>query len=307
MAAKVINIGSANIDEIMSVVHFPLMGETKYTMNFCKKLGGKGANQAVAAARAGGHCVFLGSVGMDANGGIIRNKLSDNGVDIKHLLCMEGQETGIAQVWTNSEEKNMIICFPGASLGNEERQLQKLEEIAGDGDVFMITLEYDKAFITSAIRIAREKGCMVVVDPSGDLDILKDKWIAGHVDIIKPNEVEAKQLTGIGVTDQESVMEALEVLEYMGFKKPIISLGARGCCARIHGKITFFGTDKIKAVDTTGAGDAFLGYLAAMLSKGETLAAALKTANKAAAISTTKLGAAESVPYINEICRQGIK
>lgn len=303
MATKVINIGSANIDEIMSVEHFPLVGETKYTPYFCKKLGGKGANQAVAAARAGGHCFFLGSVGMDANGGIIRKKLSDNGVDISRLLCMEGQETGIAQVWADGEEKNMIICFPGASLGNEAEQLQKLEEIAGNGDIFMITLEYGKAFIASAIKTAREKGCTVIVDPSGDLDILKDKEIAGYIDIVKPNEVETEQLTGIGVTDQESVVEALVVLEHMGFKIPIISLGARGCCARIHGEITFLGTDEIKAVDTTGAGDAFLGYLAAMLSKGETLAAALKTANKAAAISTTKLGAAESVPYINEICR----
>lgn len=306
MAVKVINIGSANIDESMSVTQFPIVGETRYTQNFCRKLGGKGANQAVSVSRAGGCPVFLGSVGTDGNGDIVMERLRDNGVDISHMLRVEGQETGIAQVWTDGEEKNMIICYPGASLGNEESQLEELERTACKGDIFMMTLEYSGDFVAKAVKTAHDRGCRVVIDPSGNLDIVKDRSIAGLVEIIKPNEVEAGQLTGIHITDRESAGKALKALEEMGFQTPVISLGARGCCARIDGQASFLETDRVEAVDTTGAGDAFLGYLTSMLAAGHGLERALRTANRAAAVSTTKLGAAESVPLINEICLDGM-
>lgn len=306
MAVKVINIGSANIDEIMSVAQLPVVGETKYTPYFERKIGGKGANQAVAVARAGGNSVFLGSVGMDSSADIIIEKLSDNGVNISHMLRMKGQQTGIAQVWTDGHENNMIICFPGASLGNEKEQLEILKNIAQKRDVFMITLEYSNDFVADAVKTAHARGCTVVLDPSGNLETAKERSIAGLVDIIKPNEVETEQLTGIEITDRESASAALEALENMGFKTPVISLGAKGCCARVDGEITFVETDKVNAVDTTGAGDAFLGYLTSMLAKGYGLEKSLRIANRAAAICTTKLGAAESVPFIKEICLDGI-
>ncbi len=301
MKNKVINLGTANVDEIIKTDVLPRVGETRFSHRYCALLGGKGANQAVAARRAGASVVFLGSIGADNYGEFVRKKLKENDIDTSFLVTCKEKPTGIAHVWAEDSGHNSIICYPGANLGSEEEQLRNFREILEPGDVILLTLEYRKDFIKEIAGTAKERGCRLILDPSGHVEIGKDTGIAQDTYLIKPNEVEAEQLTGIAVRTKEDGFAAAERLRNLGYAHPVVSMGEKGAVACIENEIRFFEPRKVRTVDSTGAGDAFLGYLAAALAENRDLAWALGLAVRAAALSTEKTGAAEAVPWRGEV------
>ncbi len=301
MGHKVINFGTANIDEIMQVPAFPLVGETKFTQKFSLHLGGKGANQASAVSKAGAKVNFLGSIGKDRYGEMVLESLIRNGVDVSEMQVDEKIATGVAHVWADDAQMNSIICYLGANMGNEKRQIERLERLAAAGDIILTTLEYSEAFIMEAVRIAQEKQCIFMVDPSGNIELAREKYIAEHTFLIKPNEVETEQITGIQVNSAEDARQAAESLKKLGYSYPIVSLGAEGAVGYAGAEPTYFPPCRVKSVDSTGAGDAFIGYIAAGIANGWELGKAIRTASRAAAWTTTKTGAAEAVPTIEEV------
>lgn len=303
MKSKVINFGTANVDEIIKIDALPRIGETRFSDRFSALLGGKGANQAVAARKAGADVAFLGSVGTDGYGALVKKKLEENQIDTSYLLLSEKRPTGIAHVWADDANHNSILCYLGANVGNEEQQLKRLQEIVQSGDMILLTLEYKKDFVTEVAKIAEKYKCRLILDPSGNIEIAKDAEVAKRTYAIKPNEVEAEQLTGITILTEEDGIRAVEILRELGYAHPIVSMGERGAAAYIENEIRFFEPWKARSVDSTGAGDAFIGYLAAGLAKDCDLDRAIRIAAKAAALSTEKLGAAEAIPLLEEVER----
>lgn len=300
MKNKIINLGTANVDEIIRIDAFPRVGETRFSDRYCALLGGKGANQAVAASRAGAAAVFLGSIGADIYGSYVRERLEENGIDTSFLVTHREKPTGIAHVWADDSGRNSIVCYPGANLGSEEEQLRHLREIAKPGDVILLTLEYGKDFVREIAGEAKKKSCRLILDPSGNIEIGKDVAIAQNTYLIKPNEVEAEQLTGMAVRTKEEGFAAAERLRHMGYAHPVVSMGEKGAAAYVEGEMRFFEPLPVRSVDSTGAGDAFLGYLAVALAENRDLDGAIRLAVRAAALSTEKIGAAEAVPRRGE-------
>ncbi len=299
MAEKnILVIGSSNSDYIITMDRFPQGGETLEGLSFHQAMGGKGANQAVAAQRSGGSVRFLTSLGDDFNG---RNALAyykNEGIDVSLSLLTENETTGTAVIWVDKRGENSIVVIPGANRLLEAGYIINHQEIIQDADLIILQMEIPYETVKTICGIASRYGKKVMLNaaPASSLeeDILRSLYI------LVVNETEAETITGekMDMTGEDGIINALLG---MGVKNVILTLGSKGCiysngieCLRIP-------AFSVEVKDTTGAGDTFCGALAVGIHKYQSMEQALRFATAAAALSVTKLGAQPSIPVEGEI------
>jgi len=296
---KIVVVGSINMDYITQVKAQPGVGETVLGRGLSLKPGGKGANQAYAAAFLGGEVTMLGAIGDDEAGRRSLFSLQQAGVHTEYIKVIKGVSTGCAFIAVNEEGDNSIIVVPGANENVDCAYIDSVIEVIEKSDIVIFQLEIPLDTVIYAARKAKDLGKMVILDPAPAQRL--PKRLMHGLDIIKPNQTELMQLLGKTECSCEPRHE-LEFLKCLGVKKPIITMGAQGSCALDeNGKFIKISTIQVEAVDTTGAGDCFTGALAFSLSKGDTLADAMEFASRAAAYSVTRSGAQPSFPAPKDI------
>jgi ribokinase len=295
---KIYVVGSINRDLVVYVDRLPRAGETVFGNRFQQFPGGKGANQAVAASRLGGDVHLVGNVGSDAFGKEMRDFLAGENIDTSEIAILDTAPTGIALITVDSASENSIVVISGANMVWDTRDLVRMK--MGRSDIVICQFEIPLEIIESVFERAKEIGATTILNPAPIKPATER--ILKNVDYLVVNEVELEAFSGATVNPDEStsVYAAMEKLHEQGPITIIATLGPRG--ALVSGPTGRFETEgyKVNAVDTTGAGDCFIGGFAAALSKSS-VPDAINFANKAAAISVTRRGAATSFPTIAEV------
>ena len=297
---KICVLGSINMDMVMTVDSLPRPGETVLARELNYYPGGKGANQAVAAKRIGSELTMLGSVGRDKEGDEMLESLRLEGIVTEHIKRGESG-TGQALINVDASGNNSIVVLPAS---NKELDLDYLEEhrsIIRYSDLLICQLEIPLKVVEEAFSIARGDGTTTILNPAPGMD-LSDRLLA-LTDIIIPNEREAEILTGIYPETEEDIIKASKLLLYKGVKNVIITLGSKGAFFMNGDEYRFVEAYKVDAIDTTAAGDSFVGAFGASLKSLSFIDIyyAIKIATKAASVTVTKRGAQSSLPYLRDI------
>ena len=297
---KILVVGSLNVDMVMNVDHMPAEGETILCDGMTLVPGGKGANQACAAGRLGTDVAMLGAIGDDDYGALQLKSLSEAGVEVGGLLKKEGQNTGTAFITVNKSGNNSIVVVPGANSAFRPEDIEANRELIEQCEIMILQLEIPLDTVCYAAKLAKSLGKTVILDPAPVPEHFPEE-LYEYVDIVKPNETELGMLTGIAEA-QKHLTEAAQVLKARGVKNVLVTLGGDGVYINPEsGEEIRIPACKIKAVDTTAAGDSFTAALAAMLLNGESLEAAAEFANRVSAIVVTRKGAQSSIPTIDEV------
>ncbi|WP_232529032.1 ribokinase [Mycetocola zhujimingii] len=295
----VLIVGSINVDLTTFSSRLPARGETIIGDEFTLVLGGKGANQAVAAGLAGGNAHMVGCVGTDVFSDVASGGLTDAGVHVDHVRSIPGP-TGVAHIRVDSSGENDIVVVPLANSSLSESQIDDaFEAIGSTCRVLLTQLEIPWALTQYSIRKAHDAGLTVVLDPAPATAL--DDAIWPLVDIVTPNETEAAILTGIEVTDESSAVEAGRWFTSRGATSALITLAAAGAVLVTATSAERFDSIPVTAIDTTAAGDAFAGYLGASLADGLTLTDSIRRAIAAGALTVTRQGASPSLPHRDEV------
>lgn len=297
MSKNILVIGSANMDLTIHTDRMPKLGETVVGHDFSLNSGGKGANQAVAVAKLGGNIKFLGAVGNDAYGKKLLKDFEKYGVIFEGIKSTD-VSTGTASITVVGSD-NFIILNAGANDLMTPKLIEENADLIKAADYLIMQLEIPVETVLRAAQIAKNAGTKVVLNPAPYKDLPEE--IYKFIDIIIPNEHEAQLATGIEVTDNESTESAINALKQKGIETVIITLGAKGCAYNTDDKIHFQPAEKSKAVDTTSAGDSFIGALCCRLALEDSLPDAVKYATKVAAITVSRYGASDSIPFAHEV------
>ncbi len=290
--ARIVVVGSANIDLVTRVPRSPKPGESIIGRSFATVTGGKGANQALAAARLGAQVSFVGCVGNDAFGELQRATLSADGVDCSHLKTHPSEPTGTAVILVADEGQNSIVVTPSANYGLRPADIAQLEPLFAQADAIVLQLEIPLDTVEAALTLARRCGVFSILDAGPAQKI--DASLVALADLVSPNETEAEAMTGIAVNTPDDALAAARQLLAMGTGHVVMKLGAQG--ALYLGETNVFAPAfKIQAVDTTAAGDAFTAALAVVWNRMP-LPEALRFANATGALAATKEGAQPSMP-----------
>jgi ribokinase len=297
---KILVVGSSNTDLIIKVPEIPRPGETLLGGQFQTFPGGKGANQAVAAARAGGDVVFIAAVGDDSYGELAIKGYKQDHINTESIKICKGVPSGIAMITVSHQGENAITVASGANNELKANDLEEAEEPFAESDYMLVQLETPLETVFKAVALCREFKTRVILNPAPAAE-LSDELLA-KVDIITPNETEAEKLTGIVVSDEASAARAADALHRRGIDIVIITLGSQGAFLsdRNRGLQKLVPGFRVKAVDTTAAGDVFNGQLAVALAEGLPLEEAVILSHAAAALSVQTLGAQSSVPRREE-------
>lgn len=296
---RILVIGSSNTDMVVKTARLPRPGETVLGGRFLMNPGGKGANQAVAAARMGGDVTFITKVGKDVFGDETLASLKRESICTKYVLRDDEHPSGVALIMVDENGENSISVASGANAAlMPEEVLRALEGIDG-ADVMLLQLEIPVSTVLAAAAWGHSKGIPVLLNPAPAFPLPKE--LLSYVDILTPNETEAEMLSGVKVTDEASAVEAALALHSQGVKNTLITMGKQGACLCTEEGNCMIPTRKVQAIDTTAAGDVFNGALAVGISEGLSLREACILASKAAAISVTRLGAQTSAPYRREL------
>ncbi len=299
MAKKILVLGNSNVDFVLTIPRFHQSGETILAESLGIFFGGKGANQAVAAKRLGGEVALLTKVGKDHYGKSYRRRLVRNGLDRKLILEDKNLPTGTAVIELTPGGENRIVSFLGANGSLSVHDLKRLERYWKGVNVFVAQLEAPLTSVERGLRMAKEQGGVTLLNPSPPIQL--PRRILSLVDFIVPNEWEAQSLTGIKWEGGREIQRMAERLLDKGAKNVVVTLGPRGSFFKNRSQAFWTKGFKVKAVDTTAAGDAFLGALACGLSEDKPIQEALRSANAAGALATTRLGAQPSLPSRREL------
>jgi len=291
---SIVVIGSSNTDMIVNVTRIPKPGETILGGKFHTAPGGKGANQAVAAQRAGGDVTFIASVGNDAFGEQAIAGFAKEGINTTHISKDKSQPSGVALIFVGADGENSISVASGANSRLSHVNIEKATSAIAGASVLVMQLETPLPAIQFAAKLAAAKKVPVILNPAPARP-LPDALLR-RITILTPNETEAEILTGIKVTDNASATKAAGALLARGVQIVIITLGARGALVAMAGLVQHVPGFKVKPVDTTAAGDCFNGALAIAYAEEKPLIDAVRFANAAAALSVTKPGAQPSAP-----------
>ena len=296
---RILVVGSSNTDLIIRVPRLPRPGETVLGGEFSTAAGGKGANQAVAAARAGGRVTFVARIGADGFGDRALANIESNGIDARFVLRNEGAPSGIALITVDERGENSISVASGANALLAAADIERAGEAFAAADILLLQLESPLDAVAAAVREARKRGVPVVLNPAPARDL--DDDLLRLVAVLTPNEHEAGLLAGIAVKDERSARDAARRLRDRGPATVVVTLGERGVYAVAPGFEAHVPAFKVEPVDTTAAGDVFNGALAVALAETLPLPEALRFAQAAAAISVTRPGAQPSAPTRAEI------
>ncbi|GAA2868512.1 ribokinase [Microbacterium arabinogalactanolyticum] len=295
----VVIVGSVTADVTTFSQRLPARGETILGDQFTLLLGGKGANQAVAAGLAGARTSFVGCVGDDLFHDLIVDGLSGAGVDLTHLRTVPGP-TGIAHIRVDASAQNDIVMVPLANAQLSAEQIDAaLEALAPTTSVLLTQLETPASLTLHITQRARQLGMTVVLDPAPAATLDAEVWRS--IDIVTPNETEATLISGIEVTDAASAEEAGRWFLAQGVGSAVITMAEKGSCVVTAEGTSFIEPIPVEPIDTTAAGDAYAGYLGAALAEGWTLADATRLASAAGAIAVTRQGASPSLPRRTEV------
>lgn len=299
---KITVLGSLNADTILHIPHLPQQGETMAMDDASTAPGGKGANQAVAAKRMGGDVNFIGAVGQDVNGQLLLDALKADGVDTTHVAELEGVATGAAYIMLEADSHNTILILGGANRQVNESNVEVAEDTIKASDVLIAQFETPMVATLNAFKSAKEADVMTVLNPAPATKDIPAELFA-VTDLVVPNETEAEIITGIPVTDDLSMESAAKRLQEMGAKNVIITVGERGSYFYMaDGENGFVPALKVKAVDTTAAGDTFIGALTTKLDADmRNVEEAVRFANAAAAITVQGAGAQPSIPTLDQV------
>ncbi|NUQ62687.1 MAG: ribokinase [Pirellulales bacterium] len=295
-------LGSVNTDLVVLGPRLPAPGETVLGGRFYQAHGGKGANQAVAAARAAaGPVMLIGAVGDDAFGRHALDHFRREALDCRFVNTVPGEATGVALILVDSNGENMISVASGANLRLTPADVDAVpDEVFRAARVFLTCLESPLDTVARGLARAKAAGLKTILNPAPAHEDLHHADILRHVDILTPNEGEASALTGVARSDPSGIEAAARRLQAMGCRDCVITLGPRGCMLVSQDAVAVEG-HRVEAVDTTAAGDAFNGALAVAISEGRTLLEAVRWATRAAAIAVTRPGAQPSLPTRAEI------
>ncbi|MDR2998315.1 MAG: ribokinase [Microbacterium sp.] len=295
----VVIVGSVTADVTTFSQRLPARGETILGDQFTLLLGGKGANQAVAAGQAGARTSFVGCVGDDLFHDLVVDGLSAAGVDLTHLRTVPGP-TGIAHIRVDASAQNDIVMVPLANAHLSTEQIDSaLEALAPTTSVLLTQLETPSALTRHITARGQQLGMTVVLDPAPAAPLDPDVW--PNIDIVTPNETEATLLSGIEVTDAASAERAGRWFLEQGVGAAVITMAEKGSCVVTPEGTTFIDPIPVEPVDTTAAGDAYAGYLGAALADGWPLDRATALASAAGAITVTRQGASPSLPHRAEV------
>jgi len=292
-------LGSLNVDFVVRTQVRPAAGETVTGSDFRTHSGGKGANQAVAASRAGGRVIMAGRVGDDVFSGMLTESLVDSGVRGDFVREANGVPTGSAFIVIDAKGENSIVVVPGANGTVSREDVDEIRPVLRGARFLLLQLEVPLDVVEYAARVAREVGVAVMLDPAPPVSLPKE--LLQNVDIIVPNEHEAEFLTGRKVSDLSSARLAASDLNAMGIGLAIVKVGDRGVVYASGGHVEHVPGYRVDVVDTTAAGDTFAGALAVALCEGKSPALACRFANAAAALSVARVGAQSSMPWREEI------
>ncbi|MBD8670779.1 ribokinase [Pseudomonas lurida] len=299
MPAKVVVVGSLNMDLVTRASRLPRAGETLIGQTFSTVPGGKGANQAVASARLGADVSMIGCVGTDAYGTQLREALRVEGIDCQAVSTVDGS-SGVALIVVDDSSQNAIVIVAGSNGELTPASLQALDSVLQAADVIVCQLEVPMNTVGYALKRGRELGKTVILNPAPASAPLPAEWYAS-IDYLIPNESEAGALSGVTVDSIDSAKAAATQLIQAGAGKVIITLGSQGALFTDGQGFEHLLAPKVRAVDTTAAGDTFVGGFAAALANGKSEAEAIRFGQVAAALSVTRAGAQPSIPTLHDV------
>jgi ribokinase len=299
MKPRILVVGSSNTDMIARVPRIPRPGETILGGEFLTAAGGKGANQAVAAARAGGEVTLIARVGKDMFGERALAGFRQARINVNYILRDSSQPSGVALIFVSDTGQNSIAVAPGANARLSPADVKRARTEFIRADVLLTQLETPLPTVIAAVKLAARNRVLTILNPAPAQALPDD--LLKHVSILTPNEGEAELLTGIKVTGKSSGLRAAAKLRARGVQIVIITLGAAGALMVSQAGHTLVPGFRVRPVDTTAAGDVFNGALAVALAEGCELRSAVQFANAAAAISVTRMGAQPSTPTRKEI------
>ena len=296
---RILVLGSSNTDMIIKLDRIPKPGETILGGEFVTAAGGKGANQAVGAARAGGDVTFVARVGRDMFGDRAIAGFVRDGINVDHVRRDSTSPSGVALIFVARDGENSIAVASGANGRLSLADVRKATKVIATATVLVMQLETPLATVQAAARLASQAGVRVILNPAPARPL--PETLLKHVSVLTPNESEAELLTGIKVDSEAAAARAADKLRGRGVQAVILTLGARGAFVATAESRQLVPGFKVKAVDTTAAGDIFNGALAVALGEGQTLCDSVRFANAAAALSVTRLGAQPSAPKRGKI------
>ena len=297
--AEVVVVGSLNIDLIVHAPRLPRAGETLAGTRFFTDQGGKGANQAVAAARIGARVAMVGRLGRDVHGERLRAALHEDRIDSSAVGTDEAHATGVASIIVAAGGENCIVVVPGANHALLPAHVDAATAVIGAAKVVVLQLEVPMAVVTRTLQIARRAGVATLLNAAPAAPLTADQYAS--VDWLVVNEGEAADLLGSAVESEAEALAAALALRERGPRHVVLTRGAAGLVHASHEGATRHAAPRVDAVDTTGAGDTFVGALAASLAAGLPPAAALRWGQAAAAIATTRAGTQAAMPLREEV------
>jgi len=299
VANKILVLGSSNVDLILKVPRFNQPGETIRADHFTTVFGGKGANQAIAAKQLGAEVALITRLGDDHYGQSYRRYLTEKGLNPKTIFLDKKVPTGIAFIELNPKGENRIVVAPGSNSLLSIDDLKRSSSFFNGIKIFIVQLEIPIQSVRLGLKLAKRSGAVTLLNPSPYRPLSKE--ILSQTDFIVPNEIEAQALTGLKMKKDQDLPKIAEKILEMGVKNVVITLGPKGLFFKNPNEEIWMKAYKVKVVDTTAAGDAFMGGLACGLSDGKPVRETLRFANATGGLATTKLGAQPSLPSRKEV------
>lgn len=296
---KILVVGSSNTDMVVRTDHLPRPGETVLGGQFFMNPGGKGANQAVAIARLGGNITFVCKTGSDIFGHQAQQLFEEEGINTSFVLSDSKNPSGVALITVDSHAENCIAVASGANMKLSPDDLIRAKEAIEQADAILMQLEIPIETVAYVARTANAQGKKVILNPAPAQSLSES--LIRDLYLITPNETEAEMISGITITDDESAVLAAQKICELGVDNVVITLGVRGALVYNKETCTFVDGYKVKAIDTTAAGDIFNGALTVAIMENRSLIDAVRFACKTAAIAVTRVGAQSSAPYRNEV------
>ena len=296
MPPKITVIGSLNMDLIVRAPYIPAPGETIIGGKFSTAEGGKGANQAVAAARLGGQVTMVGRGGNDTHGQSLLSALRADGIDTEFVWVDSNSHTGVAMITVSDDGENSIVVSPGANHALSPTDIGVAESAIAGADMLLLQLEVSLDVVTRAVTLAKKHRVPIVLNPAPATQLPAE--ILSAVNYLIPNEGETELLTGQNITDDESLKQAAGTLRQMGVNTVILTLGSRGAFFFAESGSALVPAFPVTPIDTTAAGDAFVGAFAVARAQGNTLEDTVRFASAAGAVAATGFGAQPSLPTL---------
>lgn len=296
---KILVVGSTNTDMVIQTDHLPVPGETILGGTFFMNPGGKGANQAVAIARLGGKITFICKTGRDVFGHQSYQLFEDEGIDTSYILSDSKYPSGIAMITVDNKAENCITVASGANMNLTPGDLEKAKCAIDEADIILLQLEIPMETVEYVAKVAQAQNKKVILNPAPAQALSEE--LLSSLYLITPNETEAELISGQKVTDVETAIKAAELMKTKGVKNVIITMGSKGAFVYTDTVCELVPACKVKAVDTTAAGDIFNGALVVAISEGRDWIEAVRFACKTSAIAVTRIGAQSSAPYRNEV------